>query len=76
MPGSAYRMTAVDTGDGSVVKRYTWWGRNASRVHNKRLADKDYSYEMRRVMDADGKVNRKVLAEMQRVYGSHVYVRY
>jgi uncharacterized protein with ACT and thioredoxin-like domain len=32
----------------------------------------DFKYTMRRVMDADGNIDRGVLADMKRVYGERV----
>ena len=84
--GVDYRVTAEDTGDGSVIKRYTWIG--GPDYNNPRTAEgwpydkpapksqqfKDYHYTLRRLMDADGNVDKQVLADFKKVHGDDVII--
>jgi len=70
-----YRVTMYDEkGDGSRIKRLTWWGiDDAHTPQPLKSADAQWTYRMKRLVDGHGKVDKGVLAEMKRLYGSTVY---
>jgi len=80
LTGVDYRVTSEDNGDGSRIHRFTWiggpWGSQTGQKYNvpapKSEQFHDFKYTMRRVMDADGNIDRGVLADMKRVYGERV----
>ena len=73
LTGLDYRTTAEDVRkDGSVIMRYAWKDSNASVPAKKTRAFHDYTYEMKRVMDGEGKVNKAVLKEIKRIFGRNV----
>jgi len=73
--GVSYRVTAEDVrGDGSVIMRYTWRDVDESTPAKKKHAFHEYTYAMKRVMDGEGRINRRVLKEMKQVYGDRVII--
>ena len=73
LAGLDYRLTAEDVRkDGSVIVRYAWKDSDASTPAKKRDAFHEYTFEMKRVMDGNGKVNKAVLKEMKKIFGQNV----
>ena len=75
LPGqSQYRITAEDDhGTGKRISRRTWWN-STNTPQNKQGAAHEWTFAMKRVMDASGKIDRAVLNEMKHVYGDTAYV--
>lgn len=66
--GHSHRTTSVDQGGGKRIRRYTWWN-SSNTPQPTREADRAWTYDMVRVMDERGKINRAVLAQMKKSYG-------
>ena len=75
LPGqTSYRITAEDTqGTGSRITRRTWWDATNTPQAKNRAAN-EWTFTMKRVMDANGKIDRTVLNEMKHIYGDTAYV--
>lgn len=76
-----YRVTAEDnSGDGSTIDRFTWIGGTADDYSGveydvpqpKREQLHPFKYTMRRLLDGDGNVNTRVLADMKKIYGERI----
>lgn len=79
--GMQYRVTAEDNGNkGAVIDRFTWIGGTADDYKGVAYDEPqpkseqlhDFHYKLRRIMDADGTVDKGVLADMKKVYGENV----
>ena len=70
--GKNYRVTMNDNGDGASILRRTWWNiDDESDVPQPiKKADKEWTYTMKRLVDEHGRVDKRVLREMKRVYGN------
>ncbi len=72
-----FRVTMTDVkGDGSRIRRLTWWNieSTADTPQPRSKANKDWTYTMKRVIDARGRIDGAVLREMKRAYGDTAFI--
>jgi hypothetical protein len=57
--------------DGAVLERYEWAGLDAwDQAVDRKDAEGDWRYQMRRVMDSDGRVDPAVMAKIKATWGA------